>query len=292
VDFDLLVTDLAPVDLLLQRVGRLHRHLRDGRPGRLREPLCLVTGVTGWQEAPPQAVAGSRAVYGRFALLRSLAVLDLPADGGCRVVQLPHDISPLVQQAYGDGPAGPQAWAEAMGRARGEYDEVRAAKGQAADAFRIAEQARPGRSLVGWLAGNAGDADDTRAGQAQVRDAPESVEVIVVEELDDGSLATVSWAGEGRGGLALPTESVPVPQAARAAAACMLRLPARMAKPYVIDRVIAELEKFCIPSWQAKESIWLSGELILPVRAGCQTPVAGFRLSYSPDDGLEVSYDR
>ncbi|MGW5609440.1 CRISPR-associated helicase Cas3' [Streptomyces sp. NPDC003753] len=292
VDFDLLVADLAPVDLLLQRMGRLHRHARDGRPERLREPLCLITGVTDWEGTPPEAVPGSQAVYGRYALLRSLAVLDLPPGGMHRMVELPEDISPLVQHAYGDGPVGPAGWAEAMGRARREYDEVKAAKAKAADTFRIAPVARPGRSLVGWLAGNAGDADDTRAGRAQVRDAPESVEVIVVERLDDGSLATVSWAGEGRGGLPLPIDGVPVPKAAKAAAACALRLPARMAKPYVIDRVIADLEQFCVPHWQAKDSIWLSGELILPVRPGCQTRVAGFRLSYSPDDGLEVSSER
>ncbi|WP_455431059.1 CRISPR-associated helicase Cas3' [Streptomyces anandii] len=292
VDFDVLVTDLAPVDLLLQRMGRLHRHVRDGRPERLREPLCLVTGVTDWEGGPPEAVPGSQAVYGRYALLRSLAVLDLPPEGGHRVVQLPQDISPLVQHAYGGEPVGPAAWAEAMGEARREYDEVKAAKAKAADTFRIAAAARAGRSLVGWLAGNAGDADDTRAGRAQVRDAPESVEVIVVEQLDDGSLATVSWAREGRGGLPLPTDAVPAPAAAKAAAACTLRLPARMAKPYVIDRVIADLEQFCVPYWQAKESLWLSGELILPVRPGCQTRVAGFRLSYSPDDGLEVTRER
>ncbi|MER7835358.1 CRISPR-associated helicase Cas3' [Streptomyces sp. NPDC096040] len=292
VDFDLLVTDLAPVDLLLQRVGRLHRHAREGRPKRLREPLCLVTGVTGWEGEPAEPVAGSQAVYGPYALLRSLAVLDLPREGGYRVVELPQDISSLVQHAYGDGPAGPATWAEVMGQARRENDDVKAAKARAADTFRIAAAARPGRSLVGWLAGNAGDADDTRAGRAQVRDAPESVEVIVVERLDDGSLATVSWAGEGRGGLPLPNDTVPAVKAAKAAAACTLRLPARMAKPYVIDRVIAELEQFCIPNWQAKESIWLSGELILPIKPGCQTPVAGFRLSYTPDDGLEVSRER
>ncbi|MFF7358378.1 CRISPR-associated helicase Cas3' [Streptomyces filipinensis] len=292
VDFDLLVTDLAPVDLLLQRMGRLHRHARDGRPERLREPLCLVTGVADWEGVPPEAVSGSQAVYGRYVLLRSLAVLDLPPEGEYRVVELPLDISPLVQRAYSDGPVEPAVWAEAMDRARREYDEAKAAKAKAADTFRIAAAARPGRSLVGWLAGNTGDADDTRAGRAQVRDAPECVEVIVVEQLDDGSLATLSWAGEGRGGLPLPTDSVPTPKAAKAAAACTLRLPARMAKPYVVDRVIADLEQFWVPNWQAKESIWLSGELILPIRTGCQTRVAGFRLSYSPDDGLEVSRER
>ncbi|PWI44506.1 CRISPR-associated helicase Cas3' [Streptomyces sp. ICBB 8177] len=291
VDFDLLVTDLAPVDLLLQRMGRLHRHQRGVRPEGLCEPLCLVTGVADWKGVPPEPVRGSLAVYGRHALLRSVAVLDLPSGGGYRTVRLPQDISSLVQQAYADEPVGPAAWAQAMDEARREDDALKAAKAKAADTFRIAIAARPGRSLVGWLAGSAGDVDDTRAGRAQVRDAPESVEVIVVEQLDDGALATVSWAGDGRGGLPLPTGAVPSSDAAKAAAACTLRLPARMAKPYVIGRVIAELEQFCVPNWQARESLWLAGELILPLRPGCQTSVAGFRLSYSPDDGLEVSSD-
>jgi CRISPR-associated endonuclease/helicase Cas3 len=44
VDFDLLITDLSPVDVLLQRIGRLHRHAeRDGhRPSPFRTPIALV----------------------------------------------------------------------------------------------------------------------------------------------------------------------------------------------------------------------------------------------------------
>ncbi|MFI2300205.1 CRISPR-associated helicase Cas3' [Actinacidiphila glaucinigra] len=288
VDFDLLVTDLAPVDLLLQRMGRLHRHPRADRPGRLQDPRCWVTGVD-WAASPPEPVRGSQTVYGRHALLRSLAVLRPHLAKAGPAVQLPCDISPLVQQAYGAYPVGPDEWAEAMAQAQLAHERVRAEKARAADVFRIGAAGKEGRAILGWLRGGAGDADDTRAGRAQVRDSPESLEVVVVERLGGGSLATVSWAGGGRGGLALPTDAVPAPRAARAAMACSLRLPPDLASPYVIDRVIAELEQFCIPAWQAKDSSWLAGELILPLGPDCQTRLAGFRLQYSPDDGLEVS---
>ncbi|WP_245956569.1 CRISPR-associated helicase Cas3' [Brockia lithotrophica] len=42
-DADVLITDLAPADVLLQRIGRLHRHKRDDRPPAYREPApCFV----------------------------------------------------------------------------------------------------------------------------------------------------------------------------------------------------------------------------------------------------------
>ena len=42
IDSDLLVTDLCPMDVLLQRIGRLHRHVRKERPDGYREPRCIV----------------------------------------------------------------------------------------------------------------------------------------------------------------------------------------------------------------------------------------------------------
>ena len=41
IDADLLITDLCPVDVLLQRIGRLHRHQRDDRPDE-KGPVCIV----------------------------------------------------------------------------------------------------------------------------------------------------------------------------------------------------------------------------------------------------------
>ncbi|MFJ1596234.1 CRISPR-associated helicase Cas3' [Streptomyces sp. NPDC088261] len=295
VDFDLLVSDLCPVDLLLQRTGRLHRHQRgegqSERPRRLRTARCLVTGVD-WSATVPAPVRGSVAVYGAYALLRSAEALLPHLAGGRRPVRLPQDISPLVQAAYADrsdGPAGPEGWEEAMVKALERHEKHRADQAERADVFRLGEVGRAGRSLLGWIAGGAGDADDTRTGRAQVRDSKESVEVIVVQRRDDGSLATLPWLDRGRGGLELPLDRVPSPGAARAAAGCGLRLPIQFSNPEVMDRAIAELEELYVPAWQSKQSSWLAGQLILALDGDCQTHLAGFALRYNQSDGLEVT---
>ena len=42
IDADLLIADLCPMDVLLQRIGRLHRHQRDDRPAGYITPTCIV----------------------------------------------------------------------------------------------------------------------------------------------------------------------------------------------------------------------------------------------------------
>ena len=42
IDADLLITDLCPVDVLLQRIGRLHRHKDNDRPDGYDSPVCIV----------------------------------------------------------------------------------------------------------------------------------------------------------------------------------------------------------------------------------------------------------
>lgn len=290
IDFDVLVTDLAPVDLVLQRMGRLHRHRRgDGqsqRPVRLRVARCLISGVD-WAADTPTPVEGSAAVYGIHALMRSLAVLNPHLARA--PVTLPDHISPLVQSAYApDRPPVPEGWIEAMDTALAAHQDTLAGQRRRAQTFRIDEVRRPGRSLVGWIDAGVGDADDSRSGHAQVRDAEESFEVLVVQRRRDGTYATLPWLERGLGGLDLPTDAVPPPRAARAAAASALRLPYHFCRPWLINQVIDELERFCPAAWQAKESHTLAGELFLVLDEDCQTRLAGFDLRYTQTDGLEV----
>ncbi len=299
VDFDLLVSDLCPVDLLLQRMGRLHRHRRGPaqreRPERLRTARCLVTGAD-WTGDVPAPVRGSVAVYGRHALLRSAAVLLPHLDGGSRhPVRLPTDISTLVQNAYGEDPVGPDHWQEAMKTAGERFERHRDDQAERAAVFRLGDVGKPGRPLFGWVAAGVGDTDDSPAGRAQVRDSRDSLEVVVVQRRGDGSLATLPWLepdskGRRRAGIELPRDATPTPFAARTAASCGLRLPLQFSGE-TMDRAIEELEQLYLPNWQGKNSPWLSDQLILALDEDCQTHLAGFVLRYSPSDGLEVTRD-
>lgn len=300
VDFDLLVTDLAPLDLVLQRMGRLHRHPRgegqSQRPPRLRTARCLVTGVDR-TETPPRPVRGSRTVYGGYPLLRALAALRpyLEAEtDSARTLRLPDDISPLVQDAYRDtgdhADLAPPDWSPVLEQARAAQEAEQADKATRASAFLLDPADRDGRAIISWVDAGVGEADDSQSGKAQVRDTGESLEVLVARRYADGAVTTVPWLSEGRGGLPLPTGSVPAPGAARAFAASGLRLPCQFTiTGQLIDRTIAELESELVEAWQTREAHWIAGELVLFLDEDDRAELAGHRLHYTESDGLEVT---
>jgi len=280
IDFDLLVTDLAPADLVLQRIGRLHRHPR-GRPVPVATPICWIAGAD-WAQEPPLPAAGSRRVYHVATLLRSAAVLLPYLDGA--PLRLPVDIAPVIQTAYGSEPIGPPSWRATMAEAEAKQRDEFAAKELKADSFRLSNVAERGVPLIGWLSGGVGKADD-HAAQGHVRESAESLEVLLLVRTSAG-LVLPPWIDGG--GVPVPTDSVPRWPLPRQIARCTLPLPRAMTAPDVIDEVIAELERRTdVSAWQ--DSHWLSGELVLEIDPDGRATVAGFDLHYDPDDGLRVT---
>jgi CRISPR-associated helicase Cas3/CRISPR-associated endonuclease Cas3-HD len=287
VDFDLMVTDVAPADLVLQRIGRLHRHRRGAeqtdRPAPVRSAACYLTGVD-WAATPPAPDRGAAVVYGRWPLLRALAVLGPHLDGA--PIRLPGDIAPLVQDAYGLGAAVPAGWVDAMEEAWRTYVEAQAMRKQRAQDFALPPVGPHGRDLYDLSHVSVGDVDeDSPAGQACVRDGGESVEVVVVQRGEDGTDRIPDWVPSG--GETLPFRHVEVPaRLARVLAGCTLRLPFRLTQPQVIDQVIAELERDWFEGWQ--RTPLLTGQLALVLDDRASATLAGHVLRYDRRLGLVV----
>lgn len=129
-DFDLIATDLAPIDLLLQRAGRLWRHKQDFRP--LPEPLLLLAGLTG--EEPPSfgKPLWWGEVYREDLLLRTWSLLR----NDRRNLMLPDEIDALVQAVYEEQVDVPEPLRERLKRALTVEDgEAFALKGLANQAI-------------------------------------------------------------------------------------------------------------------------------------------------------------
>jgi len=95
IDFDFLITDLAPVDLVLQRAGRLHRHQRV-RPFAHSEARLFVAGLLP-DRLPELKKTSWEYVYDSYILGRTWALLSRED-----VLQFPGDIDRLVQAVYDD----------------------------------------------------------------------------------------------------------------------------------------------------------------------------------------------
>lgn len=64
-DFDWMLTQICPVDLLFQRLGRLHRHARELRPAGFESPRCTVLSVGGDDYGAHKLIYGNTRVLWR-----------------------------------------------------------------------------------------------------------------------------------------------------------------------------------------------------------------------------------
>jgi len=112
-DFDLIVTDLAPIDLILQRAGRLWRHKRHYRP--LPEPILIIAGLAG--EHPPSF--GEPLWWGGDLYHEDLLLLTwiLLRENQRQTLTLPDEIEELVKTVYEELVSVPEFLQERMEQA-------------------------------------------------------------------------------------------------------------------------------------------------------------------------------
>ena len=106
-DFDVMVSDLAPLDLLLQRSGRLHRHERTDWRGPDNAVLQILAPAL--TELLPAFERATTYVYDEHILLRTwLTLRDRAA------LSVPEDIEDLIEAVYSESEEGPSAMSEAV----------------------------------------------------------------------------------------------------------------------------------------------------------------------------------
>jgi CRISPR-associated endonuclease/helicase Cas3 len=97
IDADLLVTDLCPMDVLLHRIGRLHRHPGSRRPDGFVDPRCIVL-VPAERDLTPFIDGKTHGLGSVYADLRVVqATRDLLEDH--TAIEIPTMSRALVEQA-------------------------------------------------------------------------------------------------------------------------------------------------------------------------------------------------
>lgn len=136
IDFDILFCDIAPIDLLIQRLGRLHRH-DIKRPAKLVDSRLFLLGaqnINDYGEA-------NEAIYSKYLLMRTNYLLKdkllLPKEGA-RLVQKVYDFDFQIDL--------PNLAAEMLKFKQKQHQEQYQAK-----AFQLDQPDNNAVNLHGWL---------------------------------------------------------------------------------------------------------------------------------------------
>ena len=280
IDADVLVTDIAPMDLMIQRIGRLHRHDRPetDRPQQVREPKVFVRGIES-QTPSPVLNSGAEAIYGAKVLLSTL--LHLPT-----TFKRPDDVAELVRQVYDAEQDVPPAWMEEWEKALvDEEARVQRAHGRS-KSFRIASphMCTELSDLFGDLQQAVVSLGEEEVGAAQVRDAEPAVEVIPISgDAEEYVPLGTDWMIAGDPELTY--------RQAFHLASSTVRLPTRMTRyDSDFEDVVGALEQQTPVAWN--KHYLLKGQLALPLNEEGEAVLGRFTVRYTSELGIEILSDQ
>jgi len=262
-DFDLMVTEPAPTDLVLQRAGRLHRHGRM-RPAGLEEPTLWVCEPDKVEDGVPTFDGGTAAVYDSHVLLRSwLALKDRAA------VDVPADVAGLVEAVYADERACP---VEASAALRSHWEKTRDKHLEDIRNERLEAESR-------WVKPPSfGGAFWRMTADPREEDAPDFHRAHqALTRLTERTVSVVCLTDKEAAGLALRRRP-----SLRDAKALLRRSVSISSK-----RVVHELLALETPKGWSESSLLRHHRLIV-LTAGSSEPVGKYRLRLEQDIGVEI----
>lgn len=310
IDFDVMISDVAPIDLIMQRVGRLHRHMRgenqSARPENLRTATCYIRGIEEWEESGPTFSTEFTRIYPVAYLMEALSVLKLRDAGACVIEHLPADIAKTVRIAYRRDAIEaylPEEWSvkyEDACMGRSERIEESRKKANSRYLMTSLEYMRKNeRTLVDFFGDEMSESGPRNEEKAQcaVRDTQETIEVMLLQRDSEEKVRLLPWVevnGQTSDGIVVPVNNVPPEDVAKAMVQSSVHLPAAMSRysgkeDEGIDELISQLENGCeneTMMWQ--ESPMLVGRLALLL----QESVEGSGSFGAVLDGWDVSYSR
>jgi CRISPR-associated endonuclease/helicase Cas3 len=273
-DFDLLITDLAPADLVLQRAGRLHRH-DNPRPAPLASPMVWVRFPSVNDDQVPDFGPSAR-IYDRYTLLRSYLALTQR-----QTIQLPEDLEIIVEEVYGEKIAWPSpALQEAATAAKEKLnEEIRGEQFQAKGNLIASphSQEEPDEILLQFSKNLEEDNPDVhQALQALTRLTEPSVQVVCLCATPTGDCLSSD-------GAVVNLKTKPTGSLTRA----LLRRALTITDKRVVFTLLKDEQ--CKPSgW--KESSALRHHRVLHFEEG-KTTIGRYTLHLDPELGLRITAD-
>ncbi|MEE3393605.1 MAG: CRISPR-associated helicase Cas3' [Lachnospiraceae bacterium] len=277
IDFDVLITDLCPMDLFIQRIGRMHRHDIERSPEHMK-PVVYIMGKSYNLEFEK----GSSYIYSNYILARTQYFLP-------DILKVPSDVSQLVQKVYGkDEPAFEGELLKKYNDRKQKIEDQLKNKEAKAETFCIdipKKNINPEKNnLIGWLRDPDSSESDEKA-SARVRDINDSVEIIAVFKYKKGYTV---YKEKGKNTLSDNLELN-----AKRIAQETLRLPNSVTyKCGGLDNIIKILEDYNrnkLPEWQTDP--WLKGSLGLIFDESNEVDINGIILQYDNIYGLKIKGD-
>ena len=269
-DFDFMHTENAPIDILLQRAGRLHRRGNTMRPSGADDTILRIIGDAHAGSPPVRGV--NDLIYGRYHLLASSAQIG----DGCEW-DIPGSIPHLISGSYDRIPNMP-GWGSALETARAELDAELADKRRRARQSLLSSPDRSG-SLTG-MTSKILDSD-----QHGVRDGIWSLSAVLLRANDDGTFSPYA-----RPDVRIPADSPPSWSQAPALLGSAVPLPMGLSSPARLDGSMRDIMRATaegpLQAWGLKGSPVRDDGLLIVDDDGMLPDIGGWSFSYDSVSGL------